>query len=235
MIDGVSAAAIGGDHGTTIEIVPGAWLRLLPERAAFDPAARCLFVADAHVGKAASFRALGVPVPEATTAESLQRLSRLLAVTAARRVVFLGDLLHSARGRAPGTLAALAQWRQRHAAVALTLVRGNHDARAGDPPAALGIEVVEGPLRLGPWALLHEPAPVPGAYALAGHVHPCVVVGGRANDRLRLPCFHFGDQVGLLPAFGAFTGMHALPRGAGDRVWAVAGDRVVALAPKLAA
>ena len=61
--------------------------------------------------------------------------------------------------------------------------------------ASLGIATVDGPLLIGPWALQHEPAPVPGAYALAGHVHPGIVVGGRSFDRLRLPCFHFGAQV----------------------------------------
>jgi metallophosphoesterase superfamily enzyme len=70
---------------------------------------------------------------------------------------------------------------------------------------------------------------VPGAYVLAGHVHPAAVLGGRAQQRLRLPCFHFGPQVGVLPAFGAFTGMHVLPRGPGDRVFVVADDTVRAL------
>ena len=46
---------------------------------------------------------------------------------------------------------------------------------------------------------------------------------------LRLPCFHFGEQVAVLPAFGAFTGMHPIEPGDGDRVYAIADDRVVAL------
>ena len=33
----------------------------------------------------------------------------------------------------------------------------------------------------------------------------------------------------VMPAFGAFTGMHVLPRGAGDRVFAVLEDAVLAL------
>jgi metallophosphoesterase superfamily enzyme len=102
------------------------------------------------------------------------------------------------------------------------LVRGNHDAHAGDPPAALGVQVVDGPLRIGPWALLHQPGEVDSAYALAGHLHPGVVLGGRAHDRLRLPCFHFGPRCGVLPAFGPFTGLHVLARGEQDRVYAVA-------------
>jgi uncharacterized protein len=64
---------------------------------------------------------------------------------------------------------------------------------------------------------------------LAGHVHPAAVIGGRARDSLRLPCFHFGPQVGVLPAFGAFTGMHVMRRGTEDRVFVIAGEAVRAL------
>jgi metallophosphoesterase superfamily enzyme len=57
-------------------------------------------VADAHFGKAVSFRKLGVPVPRGTTAETLAKLGRALADTGAAQVVFLGDFLHSARSHA---------------------------------------------------------------------------------------------------------------------------------------
>ena len=111
----------------------------------------------------------------------------------------------------------------------LVLVRGNHDDRAGDPPGALGVRAVDEPWQLGPLALCHHPQTVPGAYVLAGHVHPGVVLAGRARQRLRLPCFHFGATVGVLPAFGAFTGLHAIRSAPGERVYAVADDRVVPL------
>jgi len=204
----------------------GTVLRLLPQRALYLPEFDALLVADAHIGKAQSFRRLGVPVPEATTDDTLARLSAALAACGARHIVFLGDLLHSARGRAAATLDAVARWREAQAGVELTLVRGNHDGHAGDPPAAWQVRCVDGPLPLGPLALAHHPDPVPGAYVLAGHVHPAAVVGGRARDRLRLPCFHLGPTVGVLPAFGAFTGMHVLPRGAEDRVFVIAGDDI---------
>ena len=214
----------------------GQRLALLAQRAACLPDQRCLLVADAHIGKAASFRRLGVPVPGGTTAQTLQRLSEAIAVSGARRVVFLGDLLHSAHAHAPATLQALAQWRAQHAALDLLLVRGNHDEHAGDPPAALGIQSVDEPLRLGTLALCHHPRPRDGAYVLAGHLHPCVVLGGRAHERLRLPCFHFGEAVGVLPAFGAFTGMHALRPRPGERVFVVGDEAVLPLPqPTLAA
>ena len=205
---------------------PDARLQLLPQRAAFDPDRSLLLVADAHIGKAVSFRRLGVPVPHGTTAEALARLDELLAITGAQHVVFLGDFLHSPRSRAASTMDPVAAWRERHGQRAMTLVRGNHDERAGDPPAALRLAVVDGPLLIGPWALQHQPQPVPGAYALAGHVHPGIVLRGRALGRLRLPCFHFGAQVGVLPAFGPFTGLHEIERADGERVFALA-DEVV--------
>jgi len=206
--------------------VAGVRLGLLPQRAAWLVDEACLLVADAHIGKAVSFRRLGVPVPSGTTTQTLQRLSAAIEQCGARRIVFLGDLLHSAQAHAPATLQALAHWRSRHAGVELLLVRGNHDDHAGDPPASLGVQAVDEPLSLAGLALCHHPQPRPGAYVLAGHLHPCVVLAGRARQRLRLPCFRFGAQVGVLPAFGEFTGMHALRVGHGERVFVVGDDRV---------
>ena len=198
-----------------------------------------LLVADAHFGKAVSFRKLGVPVPRGTTGGTLAKLDEAVAATGAKQVVFLGDFLHSRRSHAAGTLGVLQDWRAANPELALTLVRGNHDDRAGDPPASLGFTVVDEPLALGPFALCHHPRPVDGAYVLAGHWHPCISVTGRAFERLRLPCFWLGDDsgqlpgqaVGILPAFGAFTGMHRIELRAGDRIFPVAGDVVRALPP----
>lgn len=204
--------------------VGGRPLVLLGERAAFDPDSGSLLVADAHLGKAQSFRRLGVPVPAGTTAQNLARLDALLEHTGARRLVFLGDLLHARQARSAALLAAVKAWRQKQAQLAIVLVRGNHDDRAGDPPPDWEMTVVDEPWPLGPWALCHQPQAVAGAYALAGHVHPVAVVGS-GPDRLRLPCFHLGPTQGLLPAFGEFTGGMAVQRQPGDCiVLAAAGE-----------
>ena len=196
-----------------------------------------LLVADAHFGKAVSFRKLGVPVPRGTTSETIDKLDAAVADTGAQRIVFLGDFLHSVRSHAAGTLGVLHAWRERQSHLQVTLVRGNHDDRAGDPPQSLRFDVVDEPLKLGAFALCHHPRPVEGAYVLAGHWHPCISVTGRAFERLRLPCFWMGDDsgqlprqaVGILPAFGSFTGMHRIEPRAGDRIFPVAGDVVRAL------
>src|SRR5918995_3360609 len=106
--------------------VAGADVILHPSGAAFLSAEQTLLVADAHFGKAVSFRRLGVPVPSGTTSETLDGLSAAIAATKPRRVVFLGDFLHSRRSHAAGTMGALAAWRAEHADLELTLVRGNH-------------------------------------------------------------------------------------------------------------
>jgi DNA ligase-associated metallophosphoesterase len=217
--------------------VAGAGVVLHASGAALLADSHTLLIADAHFGKAVSFRKLGVPVPEGTTHETLDALTRAVEDTHAQRIVFLGDFLHSRRSHAPGTLAAIARWREAHARMPITLVRGNHDDRAGDPPAALNIDVVDEPLREGPVALCHHPRPVADAYVIAGHWHPCISVSGRAFERLRLPCFWFGDDTGalpqnavaILPAFGSFTGMHRIEPRAGDRIFPVADDVVRAL------
>ncbi len=205
----------------------GERVRLLPERALLREADGTLFIADPHWGKAAAFRAAGVPVPGGTTASGLARLDAALARTGARRLVFLGDFLHAREGRAPGTLATLAAWRERHAAMEVVLVRGNHDRHAGDPPRDFRIVCLDAPVVEAPFVLLHHPAPRAEGYALGGHVHPAVRLAGPGRQREFLPCFWLGARVGVLPSFGDFTGAAEVSPAPGDRVYVVAGEEVV--------
>src|SRR3954468_12781980 len=85
---------------------------LHPTGALYLSAERTLLVADAHFGKAVSFRKLGVPVPSGTTSETLDRLDAVVADTGATHVVFLGDFLHSVRSHSAGTQAVLRSWRE---------------------------------------------------------------------------------------------------------------------------
>lgn len=228
MLDLPTSSSPGGAAAIEVEL-GGERLLLLAQKAALLVDRQTLLVADVHLGKAHSFRRLGVPVPHGTSAETLGRLSALLQRHAVRRIVFLGDLLHSRHAQAPSTRSALADWCAAHGDVQRTLVRGNHDRHAGDPAAAFGFEVVDEPLILGGLALCHHPASHPGRYVLAGHLHPCVGIGGAARDRLRLPCFHLGAGCGVLPAFGAFTGMHPVEPAPSDRLLAIADDHLFEL------
>jgi DNA ligase-associated metallophosphoesterase len=205
--------------------VAGEALLLLAQKALFWPRERTLVVADIHFGKAASFRALGVPVPGGTTSQNLDALDELVALYDVETIVFLGDFLHARAAHAAATQAALATWRRRHARLRLLLVRGNHDRRAGDPAAALGIALVDEPHTVGPFALCHHPDLASAGYALAGHVHPTFLLASRF-DALRLPCFVVGPERMILPSFGAFTGGHLITPERGDVIYVSSGEAV---------
>ncbi|MEW6369529.1 MAG: ligase-associated DNA damage response endonuclease PdeM [Pseudomonadota bacterium] len=216
------------DSGKVAVEVAGERLLLLPEKAVYWPAREMLVIADIHFGKAASFRALGVPVPRGTTTENLNALDALVQVHGARRVMFLGDFLHARAAHASSTQQAMLAWRHTRPDLQLTLVRGNHDRHAGDPAAALGIELVDEPHAAGPFAFCHHPDLETPGYALAGHVHPAWVLATRF-DALRLPCFVVGRRRMILPSFGSFTGGHVVTREAGDAIYVTSGEAVHAV------
>lgn len=204
----------------------GAELWLLADKALYYPEYRALLIADVHFGKAAAYRKLGQPVPHGTTQNNLQRLDDLLERYPCERLIFLGDFLHARESRTVATIEALTQWRARHPMLFITLIRGNHDKHAGDPPKELAIETVPEPLLLGPFALQHEPHRHPTHHVLAGHVHPVYQLQGRGRQRLRLACFYLGEKLSLLPAFGAFTGGYQVDREQNGRIY-VLGDGAI--------
>jgi DNA ligase-associated metallophosphoesterase len=205
--------------------IAGERVLLLPEKALYWPRERTLMVADIHFGKAASFRALGVPVPRGTTSANLAGLDALLAAYDIARIAFLGDFLHAKAAQAPATLQAMLRWRERHAELELLLVRGNHDFHAGDPSELLRVTMVDEPYEQGPFALSHHPDVASKKFVIAGHVHPVYHLR-TARESLRLPCFVIGEGRAMLPSFGAFTGGHALIPQATDRVYVVADELI---------
>lgn len=209
-------------------------MRLLPERALFIVDSQTLVIADPHFGKAATFRAGGIPVPSGTTAATLQRLDACMLRFEVLSLVVLGDFFHAKPGRSDAMLEALLAWRNTHAAVDVTVVRGNHDSHAGDPPSALQVRCVDGPcLRHGvDLEHGHEQGATAETESLArptlsGHIHPQVILRDRDHTRLRCPCFAVTANRIVLPAFGAFTGGHSIRSREWDRVFAIGPDRVI--------
>lgn len=210
---------------------------LLPGRAAFLPASRTLLVADIHLGKAATFRRRGIPVPEGSAQADLARLEHLATATAARRVLVLGDLFHARGGCTPAVFAEFAATRSRLTAE-VVLVLGNHDRQAGPLPADLGIDACLPQLAEPPFHFVHEPQ-VPRAagespFVVAGHLHPTLSVRAPSGARLADRCFMADATLLVLPAFGSFTGGHRVDWTADRRLW-VARDDGVADVTRLAA
>ena len=207
--------------------IRGETLTLLPEAAVLWENAGSLLIADAHFGKAAAFRAGGIPVPHGTTLHGIHKLNGLLARTRPKRVVFLGDFLHARSGRSPATFQLLATWRAQHPDIEMVLVRGNHDRHAGDPPSELQLECVDAPLVVPPFVFAHRPASTREGYVIAGHLHPGAELVGPARQRVRLPCFWFREDEAVLPAFGDFTGLASISPDPVHRVFVVTREAVI--------
>jgi uncharacterized protein len=171
------------------------------------------------------------PYPEGSLLDDLARLSLALLRSGARRLVVLGDLLHARAGRDEHTLALISGWRAGHPELEMILVRGNHDRSAGDPPAEWSMQVVDEPLVAPPFLLQHTPFESEPGYVIAGHLHPGVELSGRGGQRLKLPCFWFGPEIAVLPAFGSFTGLYSVHPRTGDRVYVLAEGRVIPVFP----
>lgn len=220
--------------GDLVITLRGETLHLLPERAIYWPREAALIAADVHLGKAATFRARGIPLPEGSAQADLDRLSGLIERTDARRVILLGDVIHAVEGGDTATAQMAQAWRARHEGIAVDLVPGNHDRGSLPTLSAWGFTIVGAREVIAPFAFVHrlDEAAAPSAadpYPLAGHVHPAIDLRGRGGQRMKVSCFWFRRVGGILPAFGTFTGGAVVRPVPDDRVYITSGARVLAI------
>lgn len=200
-------------------------LWLSGERAAFWEEEKALIVSDLHFGKTGHFRKSGIAVPQSVYKEDLQRLVSLLHYFRPARLIVVGDFFHS---HANGELDWFRRWREDFPDVLITLVKGNHDILREQWYTDTGIEVVEPELAMGPFVFTHEPTAARDShYIFSGHIHPGVVLRGAGRQSLRFPCFYFGPDCCILPAFSKFTGTVALNKEAGSVTFAIADKTLI--------
>jgi len=214
--------------------VGGRRLELAPQRAAYWPAQEMLLVADLHLGKESTFRRNGIAVPEGPTAATLRAVSRLLSRSGATRLCILGDLFHAPSSLTAGVRGHLNEFFARHTQVTATLVLGNHDRALGNRLAAFPLQVVRHAWEVDRVMLTHEPQPPDSGadLTISGHLHPALRV--EAGPGGRCACFWWSKKCFVLPAMGAFTGTSLVKPKRHDRVWLVAGDRVIPSAARSA-
>ena len=70
--------------------------------------------------------------------------------------------------------------------------------------------------------------PVNG-YIFSGHIHPSITVRGLGKQALKFPCFYFGKQYGVLPAFSKFTGTYGIEPKSGETVFALVNQTIIPL------
>lgn len=206
----------------------GQALVLRADRAVWWPARRTAFVADVHLGKDQVFRRAGVAIPADVLDAELVALDELLAATSAERLVVLGDWVHAAPADGDDWPHAVAAWRERHAALDLVLVAGNHDRGLAGWLERWRMHAWADGSTLDGLALSHEVDLDDPPAGLSGHVHPVVRFGPR-GDRVRLTAFARRHEHLILPAFGRFTGGGEGLARSGWTFYGIAGDRVIDL------
>nr|WP_306263707.1 ligase-associated DNA damage response endonuclease PdeM [Pararhizobium sp. IMCC3301] len=171
-----------------------------PHGILYWPGEATLIVADLHLEKGSSFARKGTFLPPYDSRITLGRLATLVEELRPDRLIALGDSFHDVE--AANRLGA------KECATVLRLqqscewiwVSGNHDPY---PPVALGGHACD-EMTIGPITFRHEP--LAGAKGeIAGHLHPCSKVRGRARS-VRRACFIEDGDRAILPAFGALTG-----------------------------
>ncbi len=200
-------------------------LELLPHRALYWRAKKTVFIADLHLGKINHFRKSGVPVPLKANDRNVALLLEIIQTLQPVRVIFLGDLFHSHYNE---EWEVLGQLIRHFSAVSFELVVGNHDVLSEYQYAKHGI-VLHEELSLAPFLFTHHPIQSYEGelYNLAGHIHPGVRLVGKGKQQVMLPCFYFGEQQGILPAFGAFTGLAQVNPKKNDQVFVIVEDKIL--------
>ncbi len=197
------------------------WLH--PTGALYWEEARTLMVADVHVGKVTHFRKHGIALPQKAAGYDLLRLEAVITFFSPDRLVFLGDLFHSDLN---AEWEAFTAFQASRPDTAFVLIRGNHDVLPDHLYAQSGLEVLPHLIE-GPFLLTHHPVPSSTPYNMAGHIHPAVHLRGLGRQRLKRPCFLFGQEGAILPAFGHFTGNHVVQPTEADRIFVLAERTVI--------
>lgn len=203
----------------------GEQLILSNERAIYWPARKMLIISDLHIGKSAHFRKSGIQVPDSINLTDLQRLTALMAEFKPEILLVTGDMFHN---NINSDTNAFIYWRKNFAQLKVVLIKGNHDNLKDEDYDVLGIEVYQKELLVAPFRFIHDkPDQVDEYYNISGHIHPGVIIYGKAKQQLRFPCFYFGKDCAVLPAFSVFTGLKILDPKQGDRFYAITPAKVI--------
>lgn len=201
----------------------GEKLELLPEKCIYWPRRHTLLLADLHLGKVSHFRKNGIAVPAASRFENLERLHKVITSKKPESVIFLGDLFHSTHNT---EWIEFGKFLESFHPIKFILVRGNHDILPASAYEKINIGTHE-KITLSPFSLTHEPEPTKDYYNLCGHIHPAVNLKSPSKQTLRMPCFLFRTDHGLLPAFSSFAGSATVKPVKQDRVYIPAGAEVI--------
>lgn len=203
-------------------------LWLLPQKAIYWQKQKTLLVADLHIGKAGHFRKNGIPVPNQVAQSNLDELNSIIKATSPEHLIVLGDLFHSNLNK---EWEQFVNWRKKYQQLEVSLVIGNHDILHSKKYHS-GIINIFKKLSYDPFTIIHDISEYPNivetpSYILSGHIHPAAKLTGQGRQTMKLPCFYFGPQYGILPAFGEFTGTHIIEPTENDDIFIIADSNII--------
>ena len=202
---------------------------LSADRCIFWEDKKTLILSDVHLGKTGHFRKSGIAIPQAIFKEDMQRLVTQLQIFKPQQVIIIGDMFHSESNKEHDFFL---KWRQDFSSLPIHLVKGNHDILKEAWYRLAGITIHTCELSIDNFVFVHDVTdctkPEKG-YIFSGHIHPSITVRGLGKQALKFPCFYFGKQYAVLPAFSKFTGTYSIEPKAGESVFALVKQSILPL------
>lgn len=208
--------------------IRGEELILAQERAIYFPKQELLAISDLHLGKTAHFRKAGLQVPATMAQSDLNRLTVLVEKYAPSTLLINGDMFHHELNT---DIDDFALWRRAYSSLKLVLVKGNHDRLASHHYKNLNIEIKDPSYCTANFCFIHDALTCKEKhlYPISGHIHPGITIVGKAKQRMSFPCFYFGENYAVMPAFSTFTGLYLIRPAKNDQVFAITPNKVIAI------
>ena len=220
-------------------IVADQTLWLSPSRIIYWEGEQAVIISDLHFGKTGHFRKSGIAVPQSVYKEDLQRLVVQIQHFQPGQLIIVGDMFHSHANR---ELELFLKWRTDLSGLEIRLIRGNHDILKEDWYEKAGIQLSRSTLSMNGFHFVHdisdmgnrgsafrENAGHSSPYFFSGHIHPGIRIQGLGKQSLCFPCFYFGKEYAVLPAFSRFTGVALIAPEKEEQVFAIVNDAVLQL------
>ncbi|MES2430470.1 MAG: ligase-associated DNA damage response endonuclease PdeM [Bacteroidota bacterium] len=188
---------------------------------------KTLILSDLHLGKTGHFRKAGIPVPQNIFKEDMQRLLSQVQYFKPSQLIIIGDMFHSDANKEHDFFL---KWRNDLQHLPIHLIKGNHDILKQTWYKEAGITIHNCQLDINDFTFVHDIDDCElssDGYIFSGHIHPGVTIKGLGKQSLHFPCFYFGKEYAVLPAFSRFTGTFSIEPKKGEAVYALVENAVV--------
>jgi uncharacterized protein len=205
-------------------------LWLCAERCIYWEGQNALILSDLHFGKTGHFRKSGIGVPQKIFKQDLQKLFAVIQFFKPSQLLIVGDLFHS---HANKEMDLFLKWRNDMPGVCIELIKGNHDILSKKFYEEAAIKTTEDQLLVDKFCFTHnielrcDSMRGNKNYTFSGHIHPGIRLNGIGKQSLYLPCFYFGKEYAVLPAFSQFTGLSRMENSGNDSIFAITGDEII--------